>query len=79
VALHDATFRFSTSHARNILAALGPELCEEVNPRSHTRCRLEGEDTIVLAIQAQDIHSLRAALNMSLRLVSVASDMQDIT
>ena len=79
MALHEATFRFSTSHAREILAALGPELCDEVNPRSHTRCWLEGEETLVLAIRAQDIASLRAALNMFLRLVNVADEMQEIT
>jgi len=77
--LHHATFRFSTSHARKIYSALGPELCDEVNPRSHTRCWLEGEETLVLAIEAQDIASLRAALNMFLRLVSVADEMQEIT
>jgi len=79
VALHAAIFRFSTSHARNILAALDPELCDEVNPRSHTRCWLEGEETLVLAVEAQDIASLRAALNMFLRLVNVADEMQEIT
>jgi len=78
VALHEATFRFSTSHAQKILSALAPELCDEVNTRSHTRCWLEGQETLVLAIKAQDIASLRAALNMFLRLVSVADEMQDI-
>ena len=79
VALHEATFRFSTSHAQKILCALAPELCDEVNPRSQTRCRLEGQETLVLTIEAQDIAALRAALNMFLRLVSVADEMQDIT
>jgi len=79
VALHKATFRFSTSHARKIFSALGPELCDDVNPRSQTRCWLEGPETLVLAIEAQDIASLRAALNMFLRLVNVADEMQDIT
>ncbi len=79
MALHGATFRFSTSHARNILTVLDPELCDEVNPRSHTRCWLEGEGTLVLAVEAQDIASLRAALNMFLRLVNVADEMQEIT
>ena len=78
LALHEATFRFSTSHAPKILSALAPELCDEVNTRSQTRCWLEGQETLVLAIKAQDIASLRAALNMFLRLVSVADEMQDI-
>jgi KEOPS complex subunit Pcc1 len=49
-----------------------------VNPRSTTRCRLEGEDTLVLNVEAQDIAALRAALNMVLRLVNVSDEMQDL-
>ena len=76
--IHKAIFRFSTSHAQLICEALAPELTEEVNPRSITRCWLEEEDTLVLNVEAQDIASLRAALNMVLRLVNVAAEMQDL-
>jgi KEOPS complex subunit Pcc1 len=79
VAFHQATFRFSTSRAQKILCALAPELCDEVNSRSQTRGRLDGPETLVLTIEAQDIAALRAALNMFLRLISVADEMQDIT
>ena len=78
VTLHEAIFRFSTSHAQLICQALAPELSDEVNPRSTTRCWLEGEDTLVLNVEAQDIAALRAALNMVLRLVNVADEMQDL-
>jgi KEOPS complex subunit Pcc1 len=78
VTIHKAIFRFSTSHAQLICEALAPELTEEVNPRSITRCWLEEEDTLVLNVEAQDIASLRAALNMVLRLVNVADEMQDL-
>ena len=78
VTLHEAIFRFSTSHAQQIFQALAPELSEEVNPRSITRCWLEGEDTLVLNVEAQDIAALRAALNMVLRLLNVADEMQDL-
>jgi KEOPS complex subunit Pcc1 len=78
VTLHEAIFRFSTSHAQLIFQALVPELSDEVNPRSITRCWLEGEDTLVLNVEAQDIPALRAALNMVLRLVNVADEMQDL-
>ncbi len=76
--LHEATFRFLTPHAQNIFAALAPELCDEVNPRSRIRCRLEGEQVLVLIVEAQDTAALRAALNMFLRLISTADEMQDI-
>jgi KEOPS complex subunit Pcc1 len=77
VTLHEAIFRFSTTHAQLICQALTPELSDEVNPRSTTRCWFEGEDTLILKVEAYDIAALRAALNMVLRLVNVADEMQD--
>ena len=74
----EALFRFTTSHAAAIYAALSPELPDEVNPRSTTQCWLEGNDTLVLKVEADDTSSLRAALNMYLRLVNVADEMQQI-
>jgi KEOPS complex subunit Pcc1 len=76
--VHEATFRFSTPHSRQIFAALAPELFDEVNPRSRIHCSVEEEETLVLTIEAQDIAALRAALNMFLRLVNIADEMQDI-
>jgi len=78
VTLHEATFRFLTPHARQIFSALAPELRDEVNPRSRIHCRLEEEEVLVLSVEAQDTAALRAALNMFLRLVNVADEMQDI-
>ena len=77
--LHEALFRFSTPHAGQICQALIPELTDEVNSRSVTRCWTEGNSMLVLTIEAQDIPALRAALNMALRLVNVADEMQDIS
>jgi len=78
MSLHEAIFRFSTSHAQQICQALAPELSDEVNSRSTTQCWLEGKDMLVLKVEAQDIAALRAALNMVLRLVNVADEMQDL-
>ncbi len=72
---HEAVFRFRCSNAAQILQSLQPELPDEVNPRSTTRCEIEGSDTLVLTVTAQDSASLRAALNMYLRLVNVADEM----
>jgi KEOPS complex subunit Pcc1 len=77
--LHEALFRFSTPHAEQICQALIPELADEVNSRSMTRVWLEGENLLMLKVEAQDIAALRAALNMVLRLVNVADEMQDLT
>ncbi len=75
---HEATFRFTTEYARMIFRSIEPELCDEVNSRSVTRAWVEGENVLVLCIEAQDSAALRAALNMALRLVNVADEMQRI-
>ena len=75
---HEAVFRFTTEHAGRIYQSLLPELADEVNPRSLVACRLEGDDMLVLTVTAQDTSSLRAALNMYLRLVNVAYEMQEL-
>jgi KEOPS complex subunit Pcc1 len=75
---HEAVFRFRTEHAGQIYQSLLPELEDEVNPRSVVTCRLEGTDTLVLAVSAQDTSSLRAALNMYLRLVNVADEVNGL-
>ena len=59
--------------------SLLPELQDEVNPRSVTQCWVEGTGMLVMLVEAQDIAALRAALNMFLRLVMVADEMQQIT
>jgi KEOPS complex subunit Pcc1 len=76
--LHEAVFRFTIVHADMIYRSLLPELSDELNLRSSTRCWVEGTDTLVLQVEAQDIAALRAALNMFLRLVSIAEEMQEI-
>jgi KEOPS complex subunit Pcc1 len=75
---HEALFRFTTDHADQIYRSLIPELQDEVNPRSTTSCWVEGTGTLVLRVEAQDLAALRAALNMFLRLVSIADEMQQI-
>jgi len=76
---HEAIFRFTTEHAGRIFRSLEPELADEVNPRSLVSCSLESGDELVIRVKAQDIASLRAALNMYLRLVSVADEMQEVS
>jgi KEOPS complex subunit Pcc1 len=78
VPIHEARFQFVTTHAGRIYQAIAPELSDEVNPRSTTHCRLIGTDMLEITIEAQDTAALRAALNMYLRLVNVADEMQQM-
>jgi KEOPS complex subunit Pcc1 len=75
---HEAVFRFSTPNAPQIYKALAPELEDEVNPRSTTSCRMEGDTTLILVVTAQDAAALRASLNMVLRLITIADEMCDL-
>lgn len=75
---HEALFRFSTEYAEQIYRALVPELSDEVNPRSTTQIWLEGKTTLILQVKSEDTAALRAALNMYLRLVNVADEVQGL-
>ena len=75
---HEAVFRFKSKNAGKIYQSLLPELSDEVNIRSSARCTLEGDDVLVLSVAAEDVSALRASLNMHLRLIGVADEMQDL-
>lgn len=75
---HNAVFRFTGPDIMQVYQAVAPEMAGEVNTRSHARCWVEGPDTLVLSVSASDIGALRASLNMWLRLINVAKEMQEI-
>jgi KEOPS complex subunit Pcc1 len=75
---HEAVFRFTIKNAKKIYESLLPELSDEVSPRSSARCILEGDDVLVLSVTAEDLSALRASLNMHLRLINVADEMQEL-
>jgi len=74
---HDAIFRLHHPDAVCIFGAVAPEM-DEKNLRTHAECRLEGGEILVLKVSARDIAALRAALNMWLRLINIAKEMQDL-
>jgi KEOPS complex subunit Pcc1 len=73
---HVAIFRFTGAHVPVMYGALKPEV--EDMGRSRVELSLEGDDTLVLAVSADDISALRAALNTWLRLTNVTKEMQEI-
>ncbi|GAB6285409.1 MAG: hypothetical protein STSR0009_16100 [Methanoregula sp.] len=76
--LNKARFVFETPYADRIIRSIAPELADEVNPRSTIQCKLLGAGALELTVVAQDTAALRAALNMYLRLVNVADEMQQL-
>ena len=75
---HMAVFSCKSGMAPEIYRALTPEI-GEINPRTEVGVSLKGDDLLVISVAADDIPALRAALNMWLRLVSVAAEMLDMT
>jgi tRNA threonylcarbamoyladenosine modification (KEOPS) complex Pcc1 subunit len=75
---HNAVFRFTGHDIGHVYQAIAPETAGEVNARSQVECWVEAPDTLVLVVNASDIGALRASLNMWLRLVNVAKEMQEI-
>ncbi len=60
--------------ARKVYEALGPELQASPSERSRIRLSREG-DLLKLFVEAEDVISLRAALNTWLRLIKIAEEM----
>ena len=75
---HTAVFRFTGPDIGHVYQAVAPEMAGEVNARSQARPGWRILDTLVLVVRASDIGALRASLNMWLRLVNVAKEMQEI-
>jgi KEOPS complex subunit Pcc1 len=71
---HTAVFSVRSGMAREIHRALAPEF-GEISPRSEVKVTFEAGNLLVISVAAEDIPALRAALNMWLRLVSVAGEM----
>jgi KEOPS complex subunit Pcc1 len=73
---HMAIFRFTGEQIPVMYGALKPEI--EGTGRSRVELSLEGDETLVLTVCADDISALRAALNTWLRLTNVTKEMQEI-
>jgi KEOPS complex subunit Pcc1 len=73
---HHASFSFESPHADLLFRAVRPE-ADEIGLRSEARVSLEA-GRLVLTVDAADIVALRAALNMWLRLINVADEVQSL-
>ncbi|MDD1666753.1 MAG: DUF2117 domain-containing protein, partial [Methanomicrobiales archaeon] len=75
---HSAVFTCRSDRAGEIYRALAPET-GGMFPRSEVKVALEEGDLLVISAAAEDLSALRAALNLWLRLVSVADEMLELT
>jgi KEOPS complex subunit Pcc1 len=73
--MHTLSVEFDLGlHARPVYESLGPELQEIPSERSKVNIELSG-DVLKLFIAAEDIVSMRAAVNTWLRLIRISEDM----
>jgi len=72
--IHKAIFTFETPDAGIIAASLKPESDKEEG-RAWGMCRALSNTSFEIHVNAEDLTSLRAALNTWLRLVQIAEEM----
>lgn len=74
-----AEFTFETETAETIYRALLPELDDNFSQRSAIGLSLEDENKLVLGVKAEDVVSLRSALNTWFRLIQIAQEVLETT
>jgi KEOPS complex subunit Pcc1 len=73
--MHSLTVEFDLGpQARPVYETLGPELQEIPSERSQVSLELAGE-VLRLSVAAEDVVSMRAAVNTWLRLIRISEDM----
>ena len=74
-----AEFTFETETAETIYRALLPELDDNFSQRSALGLSLEDANKLVLSVKAEDVVSLRSALNTWFRLIQIAQEVLETT
>jgi KEOPS complex subunit Pcc1 len=74
-----AEFTFNTETAEKVYQAVLPELNDNFSERSRIGLSLEGSDCLVLTVEAEDVVSLRSALNTWFRLIQIAQEVLEVT
>jgi KEOPS complex subunit Pcc1 len=74
-----AEFTFETKTAETIYRAVLPELSDSFSERSAIDLFLRDKNRLVLSVKAEDVVSLRSALNTWLRLIQIAQEILETT
>lgn len=72
-------FIFETETAETIYRALLPELDDNFSERSEIGLSFENTNKLVLSVKAEDVVSLRSALNTWFRLIQIAQEVLEAT
>lgn len=74
-----AEFIFETENAEMMYEALLPELSDNFSERSVIDLSLKNTDKLVLTVDAEDVVSLRSALNTWFRLIQITQEVLEVT
>lgn len=74
-----AEFIFESETADTIYRALLPELDDNFSDRSAIYLSLEDTNKLILDVKAQDVISLRSALNTWFRLIQISQEVLEAT
>ncbi|HJJ29621.1 MAG TPA: KEOPS complex subunit Pcc1 [Methanocorpusculum sp.] len=74
---HTASFVFKTPFAAKLYEVLVPEIASDPGEKSNTRL-IRDDSSVSLLVEAEDAASLRASLNMWLRLVNVSHEVLEL-
>jgi KEOPS complex subunit Pcc1 len=75
----DAEFIFETENAEVMYKALLPELKDNYSDRSVIDLTLKDKNKLMLNIKAEDVVSLRSAINTWFRLIQITEEVFEIT
>lgn len=74
-----AEFIFETETAETIYRALLPELEDSFSERSEIGLSFKDTNKLILSVKAEDVVSLRSALNTWIRLIQIAQEVLETT
>ncbi|HJJ43094.1 MAG TPA: KEOPS complex subunit Pcc1 [Methanocorpusculum sp.] len=74
---HTANFVFETPFAAKLYEVLAPEIASDPGEKSNMRLTRD-DSSVYLFVEAEDAASLRASLNMWLRLVNVSHEVLEL-
>jgi len=74
---HTSCFVFETPFAAKLYEVLAPEISSDPGEKSNVRLTRD-DSSVTLEVEAEDAASLRASLNMWLRLVNVSHEVLEL-
>lgn len=73
----NAEFIFEAENAKDIYSSVLPELDDNFSERSVIELELQDPENLMLTVRAEDVVSMRSALNTWFRLLQIAQEVAE--